>query len=170
MLTDTFVRSAAPGIYWDSSLKGFGLRVGKTRRTFVVLVASGRRKSIGVWPHQSLADARREARRLLAEKTLGRTHPTHTAFDDALAAYLAEAKRTLRPLTYGLYRRLLKHYPFGRQSAGDITPKQILRCLEPLPPSMKRHVFAAGRTAFAWMERRHIIDASPFRTNGRAAG
>ena len=163
MLTDTFIRSVAPGIYWDS-LKGFGLRVGKTRKTFIVLVASGRRKSIGVWPHQSLADARREARRLLAErKTLGRTHPTHTAFDDALTAYLSEAERTVRPLTYKLYRRLLKsHYPFGRQSAGDITSRQIERQLDPLPISEKRHAFAVGRTAFAWMERRHIIDRSPF--------
>jgi hypothetical protein len=67
VLTETFIRSAAPGIYWDS-LKGFGLRVGKTRKTFIVLVASGRRKSIGVWPLQSLADARRDARRLLAER------------------------------------------------------------------------------------------------------
>ena len=98
----------------------------------------------------------------MAEKTLGRTHPAHTAFEDALRAYLAEAERTVRPRTYGLYRRLLKHYPFGRQSAADIAPKQILKCLDPLPPSMKHHVFAAGRTAFAWMERRHIIDRSPF--------
>ena len=131
MLTDAFIRSAAPGIHWDKSLRGFGLRVGTNRRTFIVLVASGRRKSIGVWPHQSLADARREARSLLAEKTLGRTHPTHTAFDDALNAYLAEAERILRPLTYKLYRRLLKsHYPFGRQSVGDITPRQIEKRLE----------------------------------------
>jgi integrase len=162
VLTETFIRSAAPGIYWDS-LKGFGLRVGKTRKTFIVLVASGRRKSIGVWPLQSLADARRQARKLLAEKTLGRSHPTHTAFDDALNAYLAEAERTLRPITYRLYRRLLtSHYPFGRQSVGDITPRQILRQIDHLPTSEKRHAFCVGRTAFRWMERRHIIDRSPF--------
>jgi integrase len=45
---------------------------------------------------------------------------------------------------------------------GDITPKQILRQLDGLPKSQKRHVFAAGRTLFAWMERRHLIDRSPF--------
>ena len=74
-----------------------------------MLVASGRRKSIGVWPNLSLAEARREAKRLLAEKTLGRTHPTHTAFEDALRAYLSDAERTLQPLTFNLYRKLLKH-------------------------------------------------------------
>ena len=149
-------------MHWDKSLAGFGLRVGKKRKTFVVLVASGRRKAIGVWPHQSLSDARRRAKTLLAEKTLGRTHPTHTAFDDALRAYLADAEGRLKPLTYGLYRRLLKRYRFGRQNVADITPKQILRQLDGLPKSHKRHVFAAGRTAFAWMERRHLIDRSPF--------
>jgi integrase len=149
-------------MHWDGSLKGFGLRVGKNRKTFIVLVASGRRKSIGVWPHQSLAEARRNARALLAEKTLGRTHPTHTAFEDAFRAYLADTEMRLKPLTFKLYRKLLKTYRFGRQNVADITPKQILRVLDGLPKSQKRHVFAAGRTAFAWMERRHMIDRSPF--------
>jgi integrase len=164
VLTDAFIRSAPPGVHWDGALKGFGLRVGKNRKTFIVLVASGRRKKIGVWPGKRLAEAREDAKKLLAEKTLGRTHPTHTAFDDALTAYLAEAERTLKPLTYKLYRRLLKsHYRFGRQSAADITPRQILRQLDGLPISEKRHAFCVGRTLFRWMERRHIIDQSPFR-------
>jgi integrase len=162
VLTDTFIRTAPPGSHWDKSLKGFGLRVGKNRKTFIVLVASGRRKAIGVWPHQSLAEARRQARTLLAEKTLGRTHPTHRAFEDALRAYLADAEMRLKPLTLNLYRKLLKTYRFGRQNVADITPTQILRALDGLPKSQKRHVFAAGRTAFAWMERRHMVDRSPF--------
>ena len=97
MLTDTFIRSAAPGVHWDGSLKGFGLRVGKNRRTFIVLVASGRRKKIGVWPHTKLVDARSEAKKLLAEKTLGRIHPTHTAFEDALNAYLRKQSALCAP-------------------------------------------------------------------------
>ena len=88
-LTDTFNRSAPPGKHSDHALEGFGLRVGKNRKTFIVLVTSGRRKSIGVWPHQSFAEARRDG-----------AHHTHTAFDDALKAYLAEAERTVKPLTY----------------------------------------------------------------------
>jgi integrase len=95
-------------------------------------------------------------------RTLGRTHPTHTAFEDALKAYLADAETRLKPLTFNLYRKLLRTYRFGRQNVADITPKQILQQLDGLPKSQKRHVFAAGRTAFAWMERRHMIDRSPF--------
>ena len=162
MLTDTFVRSAPPGVHWDRALQGFGLRVGKNRRTWIVLVGSGRRKSIGVYPYMTVAEARTSARTLIARKTLGHREPTRTAFEDALRAYLADAEPRLKPLTYGLYCRLLKRYRFGRQNVGDITPKQILRQLDGLPKSHKRHVFAAGRTLFAWMERRHLIDRSPF--------
>ncbi|MEM0911385.1 MAG: Arm DNA-binding domain-containing protein, partial [Pseudomonadota bacterium] len=80
-LTDTMLRSAEPGkVLWDNALKGFGVRVGKTRKTFIVLIESGRRKSIGHYPDMTLAEARREAKRTLAEKTLGQVRPVHTAF------------------------------------------------------------------------------------------
>ena len=169
-LSDTTLRAMQPppkgySILWDANLRGFGCRISQAgTRAFVVLIESGRPKTIGRYPTLSLADARREARRLLAEKTLGRTHPRHTAFEDALAVFLAEAGRTVRASTLRVYRRQLKaHYPFGRQNAGDITARQIQGHLDPLPISERRHAFAVGRTAFAWMERRHIIDASPFR-------
>jgi integrase len=110
----------------------------------------------------TVAEARTSARTLIARKTLGHREPTRTAFEDALRAYLDDAEPRLKPLTHGLYRRLLKRYRFGRQNVADITPKQILRQIEGLPKSHKRHVFAVGRTLFAWMERRHIIDRSPF--------
>ena len=88
-LTDTAIRSAALGTYWDPNLPGFGIRIGQRTKTFLVLVDSGRRHSIGHYPAISLADARREAKRIQAEKELGKVHPTHFAWDDAKAEYLA---------------------------------------------------------------------------------
>jgi hypothetical protein len=73
-----------------TSYGDLGIRVGKTKKTFVVLVASGRRKSIGHYPHMSLADARKIAKEMLAEKMLGKVRPKHVAFDDAKADFLAE--------------------------------------------------------------------------------
>ena len=166
-LSDTTIRALTPpqkgySIIWDQNLRGFGCRISQAgTRAFVVLIESGRPKTIGRYPALSLADARREAKRLLAEKTLGRIHPTHTAFEDAVAAFLAQAH--VRRSTYEVYRNILKSYPFGRQNAGDITARQIQRHLDPLPTSQRHHAFAVGRTLFNWMERRHIIDASPFR-------
>ena len=88
-LTDTAIRGAQPPptgtiTLWDASLKGFGLRVSSGgAKSFIVLIASGRRQAIGRYPLISLSEARTEARRLLANKTLGKIRPVHVAFDDA---------------------------------------------------------------------------------------
>ncbi len=166
MLTDASIRAAKSGTLWDGSLKGFGLRVGKNRKTFIVLVASGRRKAIGTWPLLTLAEARVEARRLLAEKTLGKIRPTHTAFDHAKADYLAYCTErvkagTMKPRTQQDYTRLLKHFPFGRQSVADITARDIIHRLKPLAPSERHHAFTAARRFFRYSVQNHIIDRSP---------
>lgn len=164
MLTDVFIRAAPPGTYWDSSLKGFGVRVGRQTKSFIVLVASGRRHSIGRYPLVSLSDARKEARRILAEKQLGKVRPTHVAFDDAKAAFLAECEKKNKPRTVRGYARLLnRHFPFGRQSVGDIHSRQIVLTLNKLAdtPSEKQHAFTAARVFFRWCVRQHLIEHSP---------
>jgi len=171
--TDISIRAlkppAAGNTYvWDDSLKGFGLRISaKGTKTFCVLIGSGRRQTIGRYPALSLSEARGEAKRLLAEKTLGKVRPTHTAFADALRDYLAEAEQRLRPLTFKLYRRHLTiHYPFGRTSLADITPRDILRRLNQLTdrPSEKEHAARIGRTFFKWCVHQHLLDRSPMET------
>ena len=125
-LTDNSIKAATSGTLWDDGLKGFGVRIGKQTKTFVVLVASGRRQSIGRYPLMSLADARKEAKRILAEKTLGKVRPTHLAFDDAKDEYLAECAKKNRPSTLSDYTKILRrHYPFGRKAIGSITPHHI---------------------------------------------
>ena len=166
MLNEAAIRKAKEGVLWDGSLKGFGLRVGKTRKTFIVLVASGRRKAIGVWPLVNLATARATARKLLAQKTLGHTHPTHTAFDDAKTDYFSHCEErikagSMKPRTLSDYRRLLKHFPFGRQSIADVSARDILQKLAKLPPSEKHHAFTAARRFFRYAVQQHIIERSP---------
>jgi integrase len=160
MLTDLAIRSAEPvTTLWDGTLKGFGIRVGRRQRTFIVLVASGRRQTIGHYPLMSLADARREARRILAEKQLGKVRPRFVAWDDAKERYLSTS--TARAKTLYDYRRQLGHFSFGRGAVGDVSPRDILRSLNGLPPSEKRHAFAAVRTFLKWCVYEHIIDRSP---------
>jgi Arm DNA-binding domain len=88
-LTDQTLKAMTPPpkgytILWDGSLKGFGCRISQAgTRAFVVLVASGRPKTIGRYPALTLADARREAKRLLAERRpwaacIPRTRPLRT--------------------------------------------------------------------------------------------
>lgn len=163
MLNEQAVKSAKPGaMLWDSSLKGFGLRAGSQSKTFIVLVASGRRKRIGRYPLISLAEARAVARKVLAEKTLGRIVPTHTAFEEAKDQFLEDCATRIRPSTLRLYKdQLINHFPFGRRSIADITPVEILKALKNLSPSQKEHAFRVGRTFFTWCMRQHLIDRSP---------
>ena len=127
------VPAVGTATHWDT-LKGFGIRVSAGgARTFIVLIGSGRRQSIGRYPLISLSDARTEARRILAEKTLGRVRPTHTAYDDAVQDYLTECEKKNRSGTVKEYRRILSnHFPYGRQSIGDITPRDVVRKLNGL--------------------------------------
>jgi integrase len=170
ILTDFSIKclvppSAGTVTVWDGALKGFGMRVSQGgAKTFVVLIASGRRQAIGRWPTLTLAKARIEARRLLAQKTLGKIRPVHTAFDDAKAEFLEACGRKNRSRTVEDYRRLLsRHFPYERSSVGSITGRDILRRLGKLAgtPSEQHHAFTAARAFFRWCVRQDIIERSP---------
>lgn len=167
-LTDLAIKNAplperGTATLWDENLRGFGCRIGRGgARTFVVLIGSGRRQSLGRWPLLSLAVAREEARRILAEKTLGRVRPTHKAFEEARDEYLSDCAEKNRPRTVTDYRRLLtRHYAFGRKSIGAILPRDILRNLNGLKPSERHHAFVCGRIFFTWCVRQHMIERTP---------
>lgn len=161
-LTDAAIRAAKPfATIWDSNLRGFGLSTGKAKKSFIVLVGSGRRHTIGVYPLCSLSEARSLARTMLAEKMLGKVRPKHVAFDDARDDFLKDCEPRLRPLTYRLYKRhLTVHFPFGRTSVADITPRKIAQHLATLNdrPSEKEHAHRVGRTFFKWCARQDLVD------------
>ena len=172
-LSDAAIRAAKPlperYTLWDGTLKGFGLRVFPGgAKTFIVLIGSGRRQSIGHYgpqrPGITLSEAREQARNILAEKQLGKVRPKHHAYDDAKDAFLKECETRLRPLTVKLYRRhLTTHFPFERKSIGDITPREIVSRLNRLNdrPGEKEHAYRIGRTFFEWCVKQHILDANP---------
>src|SRR4051794_38385668 len=124
-ITEAAVRAAKPyTTIWDSNLRGFGLSTGKAKKSFIVLVASGRRHTIGFYPLCTLQEARSLARTMLGEKMMGKVRPKHVAFDDARDEFLRACETRLRPLTLKLYRRHLTiHFPFGRAGIADITPR-----------------------------------------------
>ncbi len=170
VLTDIAIKKfpapeAGTRTYWDGAVKGLGLRLSQGgARTFIVLIGSGRRQALGRYPTISLADARTEAKRILAEKTLGKVRPTHVAFDDAKDQFLAECGRKNKPRTVSDYtRHLRRHYRFGRTSVGDIKPQELVRRLSKLndTPSEKHHAFVVGRAFFRWCVQQHYIDRSP---------
>ena len=164
-LTDPVVRNLpfAPDTYWDASLNGFGVRVSRCSKAFIVLVESGRRKSLGRYPLLPLAKARELASAMLAAKTLGKIVPLHTAFEDAVAGFLSDCTMRNKTRTVNDYARLLKRLNFGRRGIADVKPHHIVEKLNKLnpTPSEKHHTFTALRAFFRWAGRQHYINSNP---------
>jgi len=163
VLTDASIRSATSGILWDGDLKGFGIRIGKNRKTFIVLAGSGRRHSIGVYPDTSLASARAEAKKRLARKQLGHTVPKHAPFEDVRDEFLTDCESRLKPLTVKLYRyHLTKHLPFKRASLASLTTRQVAQSLRTIKATSEReHAIRISKTFFQWALKHGIIDQNP---------
>lgn len=151
--------------YFDDALKSFGVRVSKGgAKSFILLLGAERRRhTIGRYPVISLSDARTEARRLLAEKTLGAHHTPFLAYADAKASYLAHCQRKNRASTYKGYKSRLDRLDWGRKNVADITPRDILAKLNALDdlPMEKRYTFVVARTFFNWCVEQHKLASSP---------
>lgn len=168
-LTDTSIRNLKPDTgqitHWDSVVPGMGLRVspGGTK-SFIVFIGSGRRQTIGRYPHIGLAAARDEAKKALAERTLGYDKPKHTAFSVARERFLADCAH-LKPRTQYDYKRFLTLYFDFRGSVADVGPSDILSRLNKLSdrPSEKHHAFKVIRTFFNWCLRNHYVEHHPMR-------
>ena len=80
--------------------------------------------TIGRYPIISLADARDQAKHILAERTLGKHRPQSIAPHDAPPIFLAACEKKNRPCTVRDYTRLLtRHFPFNREHLTDIAPQ-----------------------------------------------
>ena len=109
-LTDISVRTLptptkGQKTHWDDTLRSFGCRVSQGgTKSFVVQHGIDRRLvTIGRYPIVSLADARVEAKRILAEMTLGKHRPRTVRWDEALEQYLAASKEKNRKRTVDGY-------------------------------------------------------------------
>ncbi|MGZ8876076.1 MAG: tyrosine-type recombinase/integrase [Halobacteriota archaeon] len=160
-LTDLTIKNAKEGIMWDDTVRGLGIRKGKNRTTFIVLVGSGRRHRIGHYPEMTLADARRTAKEMLAEKTLGLIKPKQHAFNDAKKDFLASKASQER--TVKEYTRILdNHFLFGRKNLVDIQPRTIVQILNKIEKTSERHhSYVAAKVFFNWCVKQHILEHSP---------
>lgn len=162
IFTDAFIRNAEEGYHWDPNFKSFGIRIGKNRKAFVIVTGPGQKYTIGRYPDISLADARREAKRILAERTLGAVQLKHVAFDDVKEQYLAHCKEKLRASTYHDYEyNLTNYFPFDRKSVVDLKAYDIQKKIDAVIPSRKRYAFATIRALMKWCLRQEIIDVNP---------
>lgn len=169
-LTDIMVRGLKSPVrgqkfYPDDQLPGFGVRVSQGGAKSFVLVYGPRRErvTIGRYPVISLAEARTEARRRLAEITLGKARPKTISFEDARDKFLAACETKNRARTVNDYRRLLKHFPFGRTQLAQVSRRDLSDRLERLrtTPSEANHALVAVKVFFRWAERQGYLETNP---------
>jgi integrase len=168
-LTDITIRNLKPVAgrritYIDKSLKGFGVRVTENGAMSYVLSYGPNRKRVklGDVGIVKLADARQQAKTILAERQLGIRQPSAaTAYQTALDAFLAAKQNECKPRTLYDYKRLLKRHGFGAERLADITPRDIHRTLDKLPPSERAHAQNALGIFFRFCVRRHYLDLNP---------
>ena len=163
-MTDVVVaRLKFNGTYYDEMTPAFGLRVGKNRKTWFVIRGRERlRTKIGQYPVISLADARKEARKLLTEEP---TKADRITFNAAYDLY-KEVLKSKKERTQYDYKRVLEKYlqpKLGTKKLADISYDDITRITHPLAHSEKRNTLAVGRTFFRWCVRppRRYLKHSP---------
>lgn len=166
-LSDVGLRSITPPQsgqcdYWDTTLPSFGLRVSQGGSKTFVLKVHNTRRTIGRYPIITLSQARTEAKRMLAEKTLDRVQPQSISFETAFDVFIAEKEKSRRARTIKDYRRLIKlHFPFkGR--LGEVKHADIERRLVRIKSrSEHNHALQNAKTFFTWAQKRRYITDNP---------
>lgn len=150
VLTDIIVRQAKPGAeIWDMACPTLGLRVGKTKKTWVVKNGSGR-VSIGTYPSVSLQDARRR---------VSEPQSTQTTFQSLLDDFRRLYLPTIGPATAKEWERLLtKHFSHFTTIP---TTREIYTKLETLKPSEANHATVPLKKMFRWGKQTGRIDSYP---------
>jgi integrase len=163
-LTDVVVsRLAAPGIYYDKTTPAFGVRVGKNRKAWVITRGTDRQRiTIGRYPAMSLADARKEAKKRLAEEQAPRTGIT---LAEAYEEY-KEAIAGRKPRTQAEYKRLIDKYfipKIGKKRLAELAYETVVGCVKEAAPSEAAHALVVCRAFLRWCVRppRRYIPHSP---------
>jgi integrase len=170
-LTDPRIRSLVPpksGVFVvnDDLFPGFGVRVstGGTKSFVLTYGPRRQRETLGKVGVLSLHDARKEAKRRLAEYTLGKEKPRAIAWDDAAREFLADKARKLKPRTHFDYTYILgKHFKYGPTKLTDLTPYDLNRNLDRLSktPAEQQHAYVILRAFVRWAHRKHYFDRNP---------
>jgi len=162
--TDLSVRSFPPGRYFDLTTPAFGMRVGKNRRTWIVVRGNDRQFiRIGHYPDLTLQDARIEAKRLLAapQPSTGRV-----SFEEAYETFKKTHIALKKPSTQRGYKHILEsHYlpVLKTKRMTSITTHMLSAITDELvdTPSELHHAQAVSRMFFRWAKRRQYVTVNP---------
>lgn len=169
-LTDLAIQRLPPAgphvTYWDDALPGFGIRIGKHSRTFVVMKGRNRRRvSLGRYPLTTLKDARTRAHALMGDFDRF-TQKAGPKASQVVAEYLAEqSKKTRANTSRTAHRILTKHFipKFTDQPLAEITTRQLTVIINNLmaTPSEAIKAHAIFSAFFNWSLRQEYVDRNP---------
>ena len=125
-----------------------------------------RRRMLGRFGIVTLAQARAEAKRLLAEQVLGLGKPRTITFSAALATFEEQKYPRLRPSTVRGYKgSFQRHFTrkLGDLHLADIAFEDVVAITDKLvkTPSEQRHAIVVVSTFFRWCVRRRLLKHSP---------
>src|ERR1700730_16684495 len=108
-LTDLVVqRLGTVGIYYDTKSPAFGIRVGKNRKAWVITRGTDRHRiTVGHYPAMSLANARKEARKLLTEPV---ARHAGMRFEQAYELFEQQHIQTKKARTQHDYKRMIERH------------------------------------------------------------
>lgn len=152
-LTDLSVRSLKPGLHMDERTPAFGIRVGKLRRTWVILKEPNRTKvTIGHYPELSLSDARKKAMIALASPSPQTRQKIN--FDEAVKLFLDQPR--WRESSKRVLTSSLRHFTWTRPLS-KITHEDVVRAIEAVPgKSARAHALKDIRAFFNWCVPRYL--------------
>lgn len=150
--TDLTIRNLPPGYHWDAKTPSFGIRVGKNRKTWIVVKGQNRTKvTIGHYPALTLQDARKKALIALGSPLDPVKAPP---FPEALKTFLDQ--RRWRPRSLVVLKSSLKHFTWTR-TIDRITHEDVAQALEAIQhKSARAHALKDIRTFFNWCIPRYL--------------
>ncbi|ESY52082.1 hypothetical protein X744_22360 [Mesorhizobium sp. LNJC372A00] len=133
-------------MHFDERTPAFGIRIGKHRKTWLVVKGVNRTKvRLGHYPDLSLADARKMALVALGSPLLAKEAPT---FPVALKAFLAQGK--WRPKSRIAIESSLRHFSWTK-TIDKITHEDVATALDAIEgPSARAHALKDIRSFFNW--------------------
>jgi len=168
-LTDIAIKKlsshpAGQKTYWDDTTPGFGLRCSTKSKSFVAMYGSKRHlKTLGRYPALGLAEARKEARKFLADydNLAAEVKLQSVSFTHAKEQFLASCVGRNKERTIKDYTRLLnRHFNYNCQ-LHELSRASLMKVISSLSatPSEQNHAFVAIRTMLNWCVRQGIIES-----------
>jgi integrase len=138
--------------YWDQILPGFGIRVSTngSRRYFVKIRVGGKQKRFAIDPSLSLAEARREARRIIADPPVFAASLT---LAQAIPLYIARWSKPRRKSWKRIERTLITRFPaLADMPVASIKRRDVAEAVARITgPAAANQAQAYLKRCFGWL-------------------